>query len=95
MIFILLCILVNTGLILVFRLFPKYGIDSFQAIVANYFVAAFLGFQIASQPFNVRFYFASKLVAFYHHLGNAFCKSILFNFCNNGSFWRVGSFGGK
>jgi drug/metabolite transporter (DMT)-like permease len=55
MIFIILCILVNTGLILVFRLFPKFGIDSFQAIVANYFVAAFLGFQLASQSFSVGF----------------------------------------
>ena len=55
MIYIILCILVNTGLILVFRLFPKFGIDSFQAIVANYFVAAFLGFQLAAQPFSVDF----------------------------------------
>ena len=55
MIFIILCILVNTGLIVVFRLFPKFGIDSFQAIVANYFVAAFLGFQIAAQPFAIGF----------------------------------------
>jgi drug/metabolite transporter (DMT)-like permease len=55
MIFIILCILVNTGLILVFRLFPKFGIDSFQAIVANYFVAAFLGFQLASQSFSIGF----------------------------------------
>jgi drug/metabolite transporter (DMT)-like permease len=55
MIYIILCILVNTGLILVFRLFPKFGIDSFQAIVANYFVAAFLGFQLAAQPFNINF----------------------------------------
>lgn len=55
MIYIILCILVNTGLILVFRLFPKFGIDSFQAIVANYFVAAFLGFQIAAQPFDMNF----------------------------------------
>ena len=55
MIYILLCILVNTGLILVFRLFPKFGIDSFQAIVANYFVAAFLGFQLATEPFSLGF----------------------------------------
>jgi drug/metabolite transporter (DMT)-like permease len=72
MIFILLCILVNTGLILVFRLFPKYGIDSFQAIVANYFVAAFLGFQIASQPFNVSFIFHQNWLLFTIILGMLF-----------------------
>jgi len=55
MIFIILCILVNTGLILIFRLFPRFGIDSFQAIVANYFVAAFLGFQIANESFSLGF----------------------------------------
>lgn len=55
MIYILLCILINTGLILIFKLFPKFGIDSFQAIVVNYFIAASLGFQIATEPFNIAF----------------------------------------
>ncbi|MCC6252595.1 MAG: EamA/RhaT family transporter [Bacteroidia bacterium] len=54
MIYIILCILINAGLILVFKLFPKYNIDNFQAIVANYFVAAFLGFQIAEQKFDIQ-----------------------------------------
>ncbi|HRG57306.1 MAG TPA: DMT family transporter [Bacteroidia bacterium] len=53
MIYIILCILINTGLILIFRLFPRFGIDSFQAIVANYFIAAFLGYQIALESFNI------------------------------------------
>jgi len=44
MIYLVLCILINAGLILVFRIFPTYGIRSFQAIVANYFVAGTLGF---------------------------------------------------
>ena len=55
MIYILLCILINTGLILIFRLFPRFGIDSFQAIVANYFIAAFLGYQIAAESFSLNF----------------------------------------
>jgi drug/metabolite transporter (DMT)-like permease len=55
MIFIVLCILVNTALILVFRLFPRFNIDSFQAIVANYFTASFLGFQLAEQQFSFDF----------------------------------------
>lgn len=72
MIYILLCILVNTGLILVFRLFPKFGIDSFQAIVANYFVAAFLGFQLAAQPFSVGFIMQQPWVFYAMILGLLF-----------------------
>lgn len=72
MIYIILCILVNTGLILAFRLFPKFGIDSFQAIVANYFVAAFLGFQIAAQPFNVGFIMQQPWVFYAIILGMLF-----------------------
>lgn len=72
MIFIALCILINTGLILVFKLFPKFGIDSFQAIVVNYFVAAFLGYQIADQPFNVNYIMSQPWVTFTFVLGLLF-----------------------
>ncbi len=72
MIFIFLCILINTGLILIFRLFPKYGINSFQAIVANYFVAAFLGYQIADQPFDFNHILGQPWVVFAFILGLLF-----------------------
>lgn len=72
MIFIILCILVNTGLILVFRLFPKFGIDSFQAIVANYFIAAFLGFQIAPQTFSLDFILQQSWLVYAVFLGMLF-----------------------
>ncbi len=55
MVHIILCILVNAFLLFVFRLFPRFGIDSFQAIMSNYFVATFLGFYIAPQPFDIGF----------------------------------------
>lgn len=42
-------------MLFLFRIFPKYGIDSFQAIMSNYFVAALLGYVISAQPFNVSF----------------------------------------
>jgi len=72
MIYIILCILVNTALILVFRLFPKFKIDSFQAIVANYFVAAFLGFQIAPQAFGLRLIMQQPWVFYAMILGMLF-----------------------
>jgi hypothetical protein len=55
MIYILLCILVNTAIILAFRFFPKFNIDSFQAIAANYYVASFLGFQLSNETFDVHY----------------------------------------
>jgi drug/metabolite transporter (DMT)-like permease len=53
LIYLILCILINAGLILVFRIFPALGIKSFQAITANYFVAGALGFFLSqSHPFH-------------------------------------------
>ena len=39
----LLCIFVNTLLGVIFKLFPKYGIDNFQAIIWNYFTCLAVG----------------------------------------------------
>lgn len=60
MILLLLSICCSTGIYAIFKLFSKYGIDTFQAIVFNYFVAAGFGFwwaghavspsEIAGQP---------------------------------------------
>ena len=80
MIYIILCILVNTALILVFRLFPKFKIDSFQAIVANYFVAAFLGFQIAPQAFGLRFIMQQPWVFYAMILGMLFVSLFYLNY---------------
>lgn len=53
MIYLFLCILVNAGLILAFRIFPGMGIKSFQAIMANYFTAGSLGFFLSNKhPFQ-------------------------------------------
>jgi drug/metabolite transporter (DMT)-like permease len=43
------CIVINALLIIVFKLFPKYNIQTFQAIVANYYVAGLLGFMLAER----------------------------------------------
>lgn len=43
MLFLLLSVLSSTILVMVFKFFPKYGIDTFQAIVANYFVCIVCG----------------------------------------------------
>ena len=43
MLFLLLSVLSSTILVMVFKFFPKYGIDTFQAIVANYFVCVCCG----------------------------------------------------
>lgn len=44
MIYLLLSIICSSVIFLIFRSFTKYGINNFQAIVVNYFVAACAGF---------------------------------------------------
>ncbi|MCA1761717.1 MAG: EamA/RhaT family transporter [Cryomorphaceae bacterium] len=47
MIYLLLSVLSSTAIYAVFKVFKKVGINNFQAIVANYFVASGLGFVVA------------------------------------------------
>ncbi len=49
MIYLLLSIIISSGIYVVFKLFAKYNVRNFQAIVLNYFVAAAFGFVFASQ----------------------------------------------
>lgn len=44
MIYLLLSILCSTYIVIVFKLFDKYNVDTFQAIVVNYLVAGGMGF---------------------------------------------------
>ncbi|PRX49675.1 hypothetical protein [Salegentibacter salegens] len=44
MIYLLLSILSSTVIFIVFRLYKKYGINTLQAIIANYFIACIVGF---------------------------------------------------
>ncbi len=47
MIFLLLSILCSTAIYAIFKLFSRYGINTFPAIVANYYVASGFGFLYA------------------------------------------------
>jgi drug/metabolite transporter (DMT)-like permease len=47
MILLLLSILCSSGIYIVFKLFAKFGINTFQAITINYFVAAAFGYWYA------------------------------------------------
>lgn len=49
MILLLLCISANVALALLFKLFPKYGIRNFPAIVVNYFVSICVGSLLAGE----------------------------------------------
>ncbi|OFZ19950.1 MAG: hypothetical protein A3D92_20320 [Bacteroidetes bacterium RIFCSPHIGHO2_02_FULL_44_7] len=46
MIPLLLSIVCSTAIFVIFKLFQRYNIDTFQAIVVNYFTAAILGFAL-------------------------------------------------
>lgn len=49
MIYLLLCILANLLIFIVFRIFPNLRINTFQAIVMNYFFCVLTGFLINTQ----------------------------------------------
>ncbi len=54
--FLALCILVNVLLSIIFKFFPKYGINNFQAIIFNYFTCLIVGtFQLGTFPVPVNF----------------------------------------
>ncbi len=50
MIFLILAILLSTSIFIIFRLFPKYNVDNFQAIIINYVVAVAFGLFISDIP---------------------------------------------
>ena len=52
MIYLFLSILASSIIFLVFKLFDKYGINTFQAIVINYIIACASGFAAYTEPIN-------------------------------------------
>lgn len=52
MIALIFSILASTAIFIIFKLFPKFNIDTFQAIVFNYFTAFFCGFLLFSNEWN-------------------------------------------
>lgn len=50
MIYLLLCIVSTTGIMVIFKIVGKMKLDTFRIIVINYFTAAIMGFSIDSFP---------------------------------------------
>ncbi|AQG79401.1 hypothetical protein [Spirosoma montaniterrae] len=57
MLFLVLSILLSVALLLNFRLFPRFGVNTFQAIVVNYLVCFLTGYALlpAGQSFSIDF----------------------------------------
>lgn len=53
MIYLILSVLFSSSLFVVFKLFDKYKVDNFQAIVVNYFVAFLVGFSLMDHTLEV------------------------------------------
>jgi len=53
MMYLLLCILFTTALVLIFKTFERYAINNFQAIVFNYITAGLLCFVLIGEPVNI------------------------------------------
>lgn len=82
MIFILLSILTSTIILVIFRVFKRYGINTFQAIVFNYVVAFTVGFslfkndlQLTETSNNTWIYFALIVGVLFISFFNLMAKS--------------------
>jgi len=53
MIYLILSILFTTALVLIFKLFERFKVDNFQAIVFNYITAALLCFLVVGEPIDI------------------------------------------
>ncbi|WP_424494383.1 EamA/RhaT family transporter [Salinimicrobium sp. GXAS 041] len=54
MIFLLLSILSSSVIFVIFKLYNKYGVNTLQAIIVNYFIAFSVGLAIDNQPLNLQ-----------------------------------------
>lgn len=54
MIYLIISICISSGLFVIFKLFEVFKINTLQAIVVNYLVAAILGFSMSNIPVNAR-----------------------------------------
>ncbi|GHA34781.1 hypothetical protein GCM10007103_15370 [Salinimicrobium marinum] len=54
MIFLLLSILSSSVIFVIFKLYNKYGVNTLQAIIVNYFIAFSVGLAIDDQPLNLQ-----------------------------------------
>lgn len=53
MIYLILSVLFSSSLFVIFKLFDKYKVDNFQAIVVNYFVAFLVGYSLMDNSLEV------------------------------------------
>ncbi|WP_299335630.1 DMT family transporter [uncultured Psychroserpens sp.] len=77
MIYLLLSISASTLIFIIFKLFNKYGINTLQAIVVNYFTACLFGLYIYDAPIRINEILASKWI--YGALGLGFLFIAIFN----------------
>ncbi|WP_047546951.1 EamA family transporter [Psychroserpens sp. Hel_I_66] len=77
MIYLLLSILASTCIFIIFKLFSKYGIDTLQAIVINYFTACLFGLWAYDSPIIVSEIIDSKWI--YGAIGLGFLFIAIFN----------------
>lgn len=78
MIYLVFSILSSTGIFVLFKIFERYRIDNFQAIVFNYVIAASFGFLIYEPDYSVNDIFQSPWFTNSLIVGLAFI--IAFNF---------------
>lgn len=77
MIYLLLSITASTLIFIIFKLFNKYGINTLQAIVVNYFTACLFGLYIYDAPIKINDILDSEWI--YGAIGLGFLFIAIFN----------------
>jgi drug/metabolite transporter (DMT)-like permease len=72
MIYLIFSIACSTAIFLLFRSFPKYGVNNFSAIVINYFIATAVGIFLAGPDFSLTYLLSVKW------LGNGLLLGVIF-----------------
>lgn len=83
MIDVLLTIGAFNVLIIIFKLFHKYGVDNLQALIVNYFVAGFCGIYFSDQHFSITYVLNAPWI--YHAIAIGVLFILTFNLYATGT----------
>lgn len=77
MIYLFLSIFFSTFILIIFRMFKRYGIDTFQAIVFNYLIAFLVGFGIYGDQWESQHLHEGSWIPFAFIIGGLFISLFL------------------
>jgi len=77
MIYLILSIAFSTLILVIFRLFERYGINTFQAIIYNYVIAFIVGFTLYGDQWNAEHLYKGTWIPYAFIVGGLFISMFL------------------